>query len=176
MNVSSWGHRHSDIVWDDPNYERRDYDPLGAYGQSKTANILFAVEIDRRGRGRRHPRVRAPPGQHRDERGAAMSVADLQALGLVDDDGEPIIDPARNMKTPAQGAATSVWCAASPQLDGLGGVYCENCDVAPLVADVRRSAGDERVRLEADRRDAVRGRSRLGDAAVGAERALARPT
>jgi NAD(P)-dependent dehydrogenase (short-subunit alcohol dehydrogenase family) len=49
VNVSSWGHRRSPIVWDDPNYERREYDPMTAYGQSKTANNLFAVEIDRRG-------------------------------------------------------------------------------------------------------------------------------
>ena len=50
VNVSSWGHRHSPIVWDDPNYERRDYDAMEAYGQSKTGNNLFAVELDRRGR------------------------------------------------------------------------------------------------------------------------------
>jgi hypothetical protein len=60
----------------------------------------------------------------------------LQAIGVVDDAGEPIIDPSRNMKNPEQGAATSVWGAASPQLDGLGGVYCENCDVSPLITDI----------------------------------------
>jgi hypothetical protein len=55
-------------------------------------------------------------------------------MGVIDENGAPVIDPARNMKTVEQGAATSVWCTTSPQLDGLGGVYCENSDVAPLVA------------------------------------------
>lgn len=124
VNVSSWGHRHSDIVWDDPNYERRDYDPLNAYGQSKTANILCAIEVDRRGADVGIRGFALHPGSIVTSVAAQMSVADLQALGLVDAAGAPIIDPARNMKSPAQGAATSVWCAASPQLDGHGGVYC----------------------------------------------------
>ena len=62
-----------------------------------------------------------------------MSVEDLRAYGAVDEHGRPLIDPARNLKTPEQGAATSVWCATNPQLDGLGGVYCENCDIALAV-------------------------------------------
>ena len=56
-------------------------------------------------------------------------------MGLLNDEGQPIIDPATNKKTPEQGAATSVWCATSPQLDGLGGVYCHNCDIATLVTE-----------------------------------------
>ena len=59
-----------------------------------------------------------------------MSTDEVRAYGILDAHGRPIIDPARNMKTPEQGAATSVWCATSRQLEGLGGVYCEDCDIA----------------------------------------------
>jgi hypothetical protein len=52
-------------------------------------------------------------------------------MGVLDEHGRPIVDPSRNLKNVEQGAATSVWCATSPQLDGMGGVYCENCDIAP---------------------------------------------
>jgi hypothetical protein len=61
-----------------------------------------------------------------------LSDAQLRAFGVLDADGKPILDLARDLKTVEQGAATSVWCATSPQLDGMGGVYCENSDIAPL--------------------------------------------
>ncbi|MEU8379555.1 oxidoreductase [Streptosporangium sp. NPDC048865] len=146
--VSSWGHRASDIVWDDVHFEHRPYDPMSAYGQSKTANNLFAVELDRRGRdhGVRafslHPgRIVTPLVRH-------TGTDHLRRMGVIDENGEPIIDPSRNMKTPQQGAATSVWCATSPRLDGHGGVYCENSDIAPLVPDSEDpvAAAEERLR------------------------------
>lgn len=136
VNVSSWGHRHSDIVWDDVNYERRDYDALTAYGQAKTGNNLFALELDQRGQDDGIRGFSLHPGSIVTSVAQLMTVEDLQNLGLVDELGDPIIDPTRNMKSIEQGAATSVWCATSPQLDGLGGVYCENCDIAPLVPDL----------------------------------------
>jgi hypothetical protein len=61
-----------------------------------------------------------------------LSTEELRAAGVIDENGKPILDPAKNLKTVEQGAATSVWCATSPLLDGMGGVYCENCDIAPL--------------------------------------------
>jgi hypothetical protein len=71
-----------------------------------------------------------------------MSAEELRAYGALEEDGQPIIDPVRNMKTLEQGAATSVWCATSRQLDGLGGVYCENCDIAiPVPADSTEQLG-----------------------------------
>jgi hypothetical protein len=71
-----------------------------------------------------------------------MSKEELHASGAVDEDGKPIIDPENNMKTPEQGAATSVWCAVSSQLDGKGGVYCENIDIAKAVgADSKELLG-----------------------------------
>jgi NAD(P)-dependent dehydrogenase (short-subunit alcohol dehydrogenase family) len=104
-----------------------------AYGQSKTANILFAVELDRRGAADGIRAFSVHPGgivgtgldRHVPREG-------LKAAGVIDEHGRPVIDPARDLKTVAQGAATQVWCATSPQLTGMGGVYCENCDVASL--------------------------------------------
>ena len=139
--VSSWGHRRSPVVFDDPNYERRPYDGWLAYGQSKTANILFALAADERGKadGVRafslHPGSIAGTGLERH-----VSREALQAGGVLDEDGRPIIDPARGFKTVEQGAATSVWCATSPQLDGMGGVYCQDCDIAPLVSETNFAA------------------------------------
>jgi NAD(P)-dependent dehydrogenase (short-subunit alcohol dehydrogenase family) len=134
VSVSSWGHRYSPVVFEDPNFERRDYDRWSAYGQSKTANILFAVALDERGKadGVRafslHPGSIVGTGLEK-----YLSDEELRAFGVIDENGKPIRDPARQLKTVEQGAATSVWCATSPQLDGTGGVYCENCDIAPLV-------------------------------------------
>jgi len=135
VSVSSWGHRFSPFVFDDPNFERHDYDPWKAYGQSKTANVLFAVALDERAKAEGvrafslHPGTIVATGL-----GKNLSQEQLRAAGAVDEHGKPILDPTRNLKTVEQGAATSVWCATSPQLDGMGGVYCENSDIAPPVS------------------------------------------
>lgn len=135
VSVSSWGHRRSPVIFDDPNFERREYDRWSAYGQSKTANILFALTLDERGK---EQGVRAfslhPGGIVGTGLDKHLSPEDLRALNALDAQGKPIRDPARNLKTVEQGAATSIWCATSPQLDGKGGVYCENCDIARPVA------------------------------------------
>jgi NAD(P)-dependent dehydrogenase (short-subunit alcohol dehydrogenase family) len=134
VSVSSWGHRHSPVVFEDPNFKRRDYDRWSAYGQSKTANILFALALDQRGKAESvrafslHPGSIVGTGLEK-----YLSREELRNAGVIDENGKPILDPARNLKTVEQGAATSVWCATSTQLDGMGGVYCENCDIAPLV-------------------------------------------
>ncbi|AKT40794.1 SDR family NAD(P)-dependent oxidoreductase [Chondromyces crocatus] len=133
VSVSSLGHRFSPVVFDDLHYQRRPYDPFGAYGQSKTANILFAVALDERGKdhGVRafslHPGSIVGTGLDRH-----VPIAALEAVGMLDADGKPIIAPTKGFKTVEQGAATQVWCATSPQLAGKGGVYCENVDIAPL--------------------------------------------
>jgi NAD(P)-dependent dehydrogenase (short-subunit alcohol dehydrogenase family) len=141
ISVSSRGHQLSPVVFGDPNYVHRDYDPWSAYGQSKTANILFALALDQRGQAAGVRAFSLHPGGIVST-GLAEYVADaeLRAAGAIDEQGKPIIDPARDLKTPKQGAATIVWCATSPQLDGLGGVYCENCDIAPLADDQPRPA------------------------------------
>jgi hypothetical protein len=94
---------------------------------------LFALALDQRGKADGVRAFSLHPGAIVDT-GLAEYVSEdeLRAAGVIDEQGRPIIDPARDLKTPGQDAATSVWCATSRQLDGLGGVYCENCDIAPI--------------------------------------------
>jgi NAD(P)-dependent dehydrogenase (short-subunit alcohol dehydrogenase family) len=134
--VSAWAHSRAPIVFEDINFEHREYVPWMAYGQSKTANILFALALDERGKAHGVRAYSLHPGSIVTT-GLSKYVAPevLRAAGLVDDDGNPIIHPAKNMKTVEQGAATSVWCATSPRLEGIGGVYCQNSDIAPLVTE-----------------------------------------
>ena len=131
--VSSWAHRFSPFHFEDPNFERRQYDRWQAYGQSKTANILFAVECDKRYANNGIRAFAVHPGGIV-ETGLARytSQDELRAAGALDEKGKPVIDPSRDLKTPEQGAATIVWCATSPQLEGKGGVYCENVDIATI--------------------------------------------
>jgi NAD(P)-dependent dehydrogenase (short-subunit alcohol dehydrogenase family) len=132
VNVTSGAARVGGIRWDDPDFAAG-YDPRAAYGQSKRANVLFTVELDRRyaDQGVRafaaHPGVIVGPGPFPPETAALY-----RAQGLVDEDGAPVIDPGAGKKTVEQGAATLVLGAASPWLDGLGGVYLKDCDVAVL--------------------------------------------
>jgi NAD(P)-dependent dehydrogenase (short-subunit alcohol dehydrogenase family) len=133
VSLSSRGHRLSPVVFDDIDFEHRPYDPWAAYGQSKTANILFAVELDRRGEKDGMRAFAVHPGRIF-ETGLAkhLSLDALKGLGAVSEEGTPVIDPTKGDKTTEQGAATQVWCATSPRLAGLGGVYCEDCDIAQL--------------------------------------------
>jgi NAD(P)-dependent dehydrogenase (short-subunit alcohol dehydrogenase family) len=130
--MSSRGHQISDVDFEDIDFVRRPYDKWMAYGQSKTANALYAVAIDRRGRANGvrafsvHPGMIVTPGI------SHLSRSEFDAVGALEPDGSPVIDPAADKKTPGQGAATTVWCATSPLLNSLGGVYCENCDIASV--------------------------------------------
>ncbi|WP_159942679.1 MULTISPECIES: SDR family NAD(P)-dependent oxidoreductase [unclassified Nocardiopsis] len=140
VSVSSSGHRASPIRWDDPWFERG-YDRWLAYGQSKTANALMAVHLDRLGApfGVRafslHPGAILTPLQRH------MTRAEMVDRGWVDEDGN-LADP--GFKTPEQGAATQVWAATSPRLERMGGVYCEDCDIAvPAGADPDRAGVSE---------------------------------
>ncbi|MFG2435686.1 oxidoreductase [Streptomyces sp. NPDC048508] len=139
--VSSRGHRFSPVDLDDPNFEHTPYEPFLAYGRSKSANALFAVELDRRGRADGVRAFAVHPGTIVDT-GLAKHLSEdaLRAAGAVEEDGTPVRDSARQLKTVPQGAATTVWCATSPALEGLGGVYCENCDISPLVPEEDREA------------------------------------
>ncbi|MBP2301964.1 SDR family NAD(P)-dependent oxidoreductase [Azospirillum picis] len=133
--LSSLGHRFSRVVFEDVDFHQRTYNPFSAYGQSKTANALFAVELDRRGAP---DGVRAfavhPGGIVETNLGKHIDPTMLRDLGAVDSEGKAIIDPDRGFKTPAMGAATQVWCATSPALATEGGVYCEDCDIAVVLA------------------------------------------
>ena len=134
VSVSSWGHRFAPVDFDDPNFLHRPYDRWQAYGQSKTANILFAVGLDARGQAAGIRAFSLHPGTIvSTDLSRHVSLDDLRKAGALDEQNRPILDPSRGLKSIPQGAATSVWCATSPQLEGKGGVYCENCDIAPLI-------------------------------------------
>ncbi|HEY4108287.1 oxidoreductase [Puia sp.] len=138
--VSSWGHRFSPVDLDDPNFLQRPYDPWLAYGQSKTANILFAAQLDQIGQQEGIRAFSLHPGSIvSTDLARYISVEDLRKAGVYDQEGKPVIDPARGLKTIQQGAATTVWCATSPQLAEMGGVYCENSDIAPLIPAEREA-------------------------------------
>ncbi|MEU6346461.1 SDR family NAD(P)-dependent oxidoreductase [Streptomyces sp. NPDC046977] len=136
VNVAAMAHRLSPVVFDDLHFERRGYDPLMAYAQSKTANILFTVELDRRERDAGVRAFALHPGAIFTPLSRHVSQEVLLESRTLDENGKPVIDPASGRKTPAQGASTSVWCATSPQLAGLGGLYCENNEVSPLLDPV----------------------------------------
>ena len=128
--LSSYGHRRAGVDFHDPNFERRPYDRWAAYGQSKTANALFAVALDSIGKSHQVRAFSVHPGGIVTDLIRNMTQQEIDSYKIFDQHGKPIIDPENNMKTPQQGAATSVWCATSPQLNGMGGVYCADCDIA----------------------------------------------
>jgi NAD(P)-dependent dehydrogenase (short-subunit alcohol dehydrogenase family) len=133
--VSSRGHHRSGIRWDDLQFEHG-YDKWVAYGQAKTANVLFAVHLDTLAQDRGVRAFALHPGGILTNLGRHLTQQDLIDIGALDKAG----NPAGHMKTPEQGAGTQVWAATSPRLDGMGGVYCEDCDIAePASADSTRS-------------------------------------
>jgi NAD(P)-dependent dehydrogenase (short-subunit alcohol dehydrogenase family) len=125
--LSSRGHKRSDIRYDDIMFEHG-YDRWAAYGQSKTANSLFAVQLDALGQGAGVRTFATHPGPIMTPLQRHLSPDFLREQGWVDDEG----NPAERFKTPEQGAATATWAATSRQLDGMGGVYCEDCDIAEV--------------------------------------------
>lgn len=133
--VSSRGHHIAGVDFNDIDFQRRAYDKWIAYGQSKTANALFALALDARGRDHAIRAFSLHPGQIITDLGRHLSQEETDRFDAFDAEGRPRIDPSRGMKTPEMGAATSAWCATSPALNGLGGLYCENCDVAALGDD-----------------------------------------
>lgn len=138
VSVSSRGHHRSAIRWDDPQFTRG-YDKWEAYGQSKTANVLFAVHLDSLARDRGVRAFSLHPGAIRTNLGRYMTEQDIRDLGMVDEHGNPVN---AGFKTPEQGAATQVWAATSAQLNGMGGVYLEDCDIAePAPADSDQRIG-----------------------------------
>jgi len=135
VNVSSSGHRYSDVDLDDPNFEHTPYEPMVAYGRSKTANILFAVEFDRRHRARGVRATALHPGGIKTELGRHMQPDELDKLvaqinAQLAANGQPPFQ----WKTVPQGAATSVWAGFVAPADMVGSRYCENCRVSEINA------------------------------------------
>ena len=136
INLSSAGHRYSNVDLQDPNFERTPYEPYVAYGRSKTANILFAVAFDRRHRGRGVRAAAVHPGAIQTELGRYADPSRLQAI--VDQINQHVTaegKPPFQWKTVPQGAATSVWAAVVAPADEIGGRYCANCHVGNIVPD-----------------------------------------
>ena len=132
VNLASAGHRFADVDLEDPNFERTAYEPFFAYGRSKTANILFAVEFDRRHKARGVRATAVHPGGIQTELGRHMTpetIAAMLAAATAQTSGD---QPAFSWKTIPQGAATSVWSGVVASADQVGGLYCEDCHVAEV--------------------------------------------
>lgn len=133
ISVSSFGHQMAPFDFDDPHFLNREYETLQGYGQSKTANNLFAVELDHRAKAFNVRAFAVHPGSvNGTDLGRVAPMALFQQMGTHDEAGNIKPEVAATLKTIPQGAATTVWCATSPQLKGIGGVYCENGDIADL--------------------------------------------
>jgi NAD(P)-dependent dehydrogenase (short-subunit alcohol dehydrogenase family) len=148
INLSSSGHRFSNVDLEDPGFQRTPYEPFVAYGRSKTANILFAVGFDERGRERGVRASAVHPGGIQTELGRHLNQDQLQSM--VEQMNKQLAAEGKapfQWKTIPQGAATSVWAGVVAPADQVGGQYCENCHVGHVVADdVIISAISEGVR------------------------------
>jgi NAD(P)-dependent dehydrogenase (short-subunit alcohol dehydrogenase family) len=131
VNLSSDGHRLSGVDFDDPNWQHRDYDKFAAYGASKTANILHAVELDRRLRDRGVRAYAVHPGVVATSLARHMSRDDFTALTnfVRSDPGQHKVDVRRDVTSPEHGAATQVWAAVSADLADVGSVYLADCRI-----------------------------------------------
>jgi NAD(P)-dependent dehydrogenase (short-subunit alcohol dehydrogenase family) len=148
VNLSSEGHRMGDVDFDDPNFEHRDYDKFAAYGASKTANVLHAVELDRRVRDSGVRAVAVHPGIVATSLARHMTNDDFMSLNTRaapakrDPAAEKPTDFRKQFTTPEHGAATQVWAAVSDELDDVGGVYLSDCRIrqaAPYAVDEARA-------------------------------------
>lgn len=151
VNLASSGHRFSDVNLGDPNFDNGDYEPWTAYGRSKTANILFAVEFDRRHKGRGVRAAAVHPGGINTELGRHLSPGDLEALveqinaSAAEAGAEPFV-----FKSVPQGAATSIWAAIVADADAVGGRYLEDCHVAAIIDGEAMVEGVKSYALDAD--------------------------
>jgi len=125
VSLSSGGHKFGAMDFDDPNYQHRDYEKWSAYGQSKTANALFAVGLDDRLKGRGVRSFAVHPGVIITELSRHMEPADYELLTARLPEGQEM-----TLKSVPQGAATSIWAATSPTLAERGGIYLEDCHIA----------------------------------------------
>ncbi|WP_114520958.1 oxidoreductase [Altererythrobacter sp. ZODW24] len=129
--VSSVGHRLNGLDLDDLNFERREYSKWPAYGQAKSANALFALQLDKLGEPHGVRAFAVHPGGIVTPLQRHLTMEEQVAMGWFDEDG----NTHESFKTVEQGAATSVWCAVSPLLDGMGGVYCEDCNLGAMATE-----------------------------------------
>lgn len=156
VNLASAGHRFSDANLDDPNFETTEYTPFGAYGRSKTANVLFAVEFDRRHKAKGVRAAAVHPGGIQTELGRHMTPELVQSMiDNITKAQEASGGPAFAWKTIPQGAATSVWAAVVASADEVGGRYCEDCHVAEVVEDQAKRNGVKPYAIDPERAKAL---------------------
>jgi len=132
VTTSSVAHKRSRIRFDDIHFVKEPYDKWLAYAQSKTANALFALELNRRRAGDGIKSFSVHPGAVMTQIQRHLQKGELAAMGWVDEHGELTPDAKKFIKTPEEGAATLLWAATSPLLENRGGEYCENCDIAAM--------------------------------------------
>jgi NAD(P)-dependent dehydrogenase (short-subunit alcohol dehydrogenase family) len=134
VNLSSAGHRYADVDLEDPNFEHTPYTEFVAYGRAKTANVLFAVEFDRRHKGNGVRATALHPGGIQTELGRYMTPEARDQLIATINAQQPKGGAPFTWKTISQGAATSVWAACVADADAVGGRYCEDCHVAAVAS------------------------------------------
>ena len=137
VSLSSIGHRRSGMHFEDLNFRERPYEPFAGYGQSKTANALFAVGLTERHAADGITANAVMPGGIMTGLQKHMSKEEKMALGWIDAEGTP--NP--RFKSTAQGAATSIWAAVAPELEGVGGHYLEDCAIAESWTEERPMSG-----------------------------------
>ena len=135
INISSQGHQFAPFNFEDPYFENHAYETLAAYGQSKTATNLFSLELDTRAKASGVRVYAVHPGNiWGTELLREAPLETLQQFGFYDAKGEPVQEVIASLKTIPQGAATTIWCATSPLLNEIGGVYCEDVDIAEMAS------------------------------------------
>jgi NAD(P)-dependent dehydrogenase (short-subunit alcohol dehydrogenase family) len=148
VNLSSAGHRYADVNLEDPNFEHSPYEEFIAYGRSKTANVLFAVEFDRRHKARGIRATAVHPGGIRTELSRHLAPEALQKLIAEINARQPKGAPPFSYKSIPQGAATSVWAACVAETEAIGGRYCEDCHVAEIASAPGIRAGVQPYALD----------------------------
>jgi NAD(P)-dependent dehydrogenase (short-subunit alcohol dehydrogenase family) len=155
VNLSSAGHRYSDVDLEDPNFEHSQYTEFVAYGRSKTANVLFAVEFDRRHKARGVRATTVHPGAIETELGRYMTAEVRNDLIANINASQPKGAPPFSWKSIPQGAATSVWAACVADAEAVGGRYCEDCHVAEIVSTPGIRGGVQSYALDPKRAQAL---------------------
>jgi NAD(P)-dependent dehydrogenase (short-subunit alcohol dehydrogenase family) len=155
VNLSSAGHRFADVDLEDPGFEHTPYAEFVAYGRSKTANVLFAVEFDRRHKDAGIRATAVHPGVIQTELGRHMTPEIMQQMVAAAAAAQPSGAPAFSFKTIPQGAATSVWSGVVASADAVGGRYCEDCHVAELADDPNARQGVRAYALDPDHAKAL---------------------
>ena len=139
VSLSSSAHSLTGILWDDIHFQNNPYDKWMAYGQSKTASSLIAIEFHRRMISKGVSGYSVHPGGIITPLQRHLQKEEMIALGWMDKNGSPSEMAKNFFKTTSQGASTSLWCATSSNLDDIGGVFCEDCDVAKRKNEVDES-------------------------------------